>query len=109
MSIVKVLGIYYKATVIKRVWYWCDQYAHSLGHVWLFGTPRTIPHKASLSMRFSRQEYQPGLPFPSPGYLEPRIEPVSLASPVSAGGFFTTEPPGKLTILAQNQKYSSMQ
>ena len=34
-----------------------------------------------------------GLPFPSPGdFPNPRIEPVSLAL---AGGFFTTEPPGK--------------
>ena len=34
-----------------------------------------------------------GLPFPSPGDLpDPGIEPVS---PALAGGFFTTEPPGK--------------
>ena len=34
-----------------------------------------------------------GLPFPSPGHLpDPGIEP---ASPALAGGFFTTEPPGK--------------
>ena len=34
-----------------------------------------------------------GLPFPSPGDLpNPGIEP---ASPALAGGFFTTEPPGK--------------
>ena len=33
------------------------------------------------------------MPFPSPGDLpEPGIEP---ASPALAGGFFTTEPPGK--------------
>ena len=36
------------------------------------------------------------LPFPSPGdLLNPGIKPVSLASPALAGGFFTTEPPGK--------------
>ena len=41
----------------------------------------------------SRQEYWSGLPFPSPGDLpDPGIEPVS---PALAGGFFTTEPPGK--------------
>ena len=40
---------------------------------------------------FSRQEYWSGLPFPTPGDLpDPRMEPGSLASPASAGGFFTT-------------------
>ena len=34
--------------------------------------------------------------FPSPGDLpDPGLEPVSLASPALAGGFFTTEPPGR--------------
>ena len=47
-------------------------------------------------MEFSGQEYLSGLPFPSPGDLPyPGIEPTSLASLVSAGGFFATEPPGK--------------
>ena len=33
---------------------------------------------------------------PLPGDLStPRTEPVSLMSPALAGGFFTTEPPGK--------------
>ena len=50
-------------------------------------------HHCTLSMGSPRQEYCYGLPFPSPGDLpNPRIEPVSLAL---AGGFFTTEPPGK--------------
>ena len=36
------------------------------------------------------------MPFPSPGYLpDPGIEP---ESPALAGGFLTTEPPGKLTL-----------
>ena len=44
-------------------------------------------------MGFSRQEYWTGVPFPSPGDLpDPGIERVS---PALAGGFFTTEPPGK--------------
>ena len=35
----------------------------------------------------------------SPGDLpDPGIEPVSLASPALAGGFFTTTPPGKPTF-----------
>ena len=46
-------------------------------------------------MGFSRQEYWSELPFPPPGELpDPGIE---LESPVSAGRFFTTEPPGKKT------------
>ena len=40
-------------------------------------------------MRFSRQEYWSGLPFPPPGELpDPVIEP-SFLSPALAGGFFT--------------------
>jgi len=47
-------------------------------------------------MGFSRQEYRSGLPFPSPRDLpSTRIKPISLAAPVLAGGFFTTELPGK--------------
>ena len=44
-------------------------------HVQLFVTLWTVAHQVPLSMEFSRQEYQSGQPFPSPGYLpEPRIE-----------------------------------
>ena len=44
-------------------------------------------------MGFFRQEYLSGLPFPSPEDIpDPGTE---LMSPMSAGGFFTTEPPGK--------------
>ena len=43
-------------------------------------TPWTVVCQAPLSMRFSKQEYQSGLPFPSPGYLpDPGIEPGSPA------------------------------
>ena len=42
-------------------------------------------------MRFSRQDYWSGLPFPYPGTLpNPGIEPTSLMSPTLAGRFFTT-------------------
>ena len=61
-----------------------------------FATPWTVAHRASLSMGFSRKEYWIRLPFPSPGHLpHPGIEP---QSPALAGGFFTTEPPGKSYI-----------
>ena len=44
-----------------------------------------------------RQEYRNGLLFPPPGGLpDPGIESESPVSPALAGGFFTTEPPGKL-------------
>ena len=62
-----------------------------LSRVWLFATPQTVTHQASLCMEFSRQEYWSGFPFPTPGDLpNPGTEPMSLASPVLAGGFFTT-------------------
>ena len=49
-------------------------------------TPSTIAHQAPLSMRFSRQEYWSGVPFPSPGDLpDPGKE---LGSPELAGRFF---------------------
>ena len=58
-----------------------------------FATPQTIAHQAPQSMDFSRHEYWSGLPFASAGQLpDPGIKP---ASPALAGGFFTTEPPGK--------------
>ena len=47
-----------------------------------------------LSMGFPRQEYWSGLPFPTPGDLrDSGIKPTT--SLALAGGFFTTEPPGK--------------
>ena len=61
-----------------------------------FVTPWAVAHQALLSMEFYRQEYWTGLPFPSPGDLpDSGIKPAPLASPAMAGGFFTTEPPGK--------------
>ena len=67
----------------------------SLSHVRLIGTPRTVACQAPLSLKFSRQEHWSGLPFPSSGDLpDSGIEPMSLASPALAGGFFTTAPLG---------------
>jgi len=46
------------------------------------------------------------LPFPSPGDLpDPGIEPVF---PALAGGFFTTEPPGKPKVLINSVQFSSV-
>ena len=62
-----------------------------------FVTPWTVTHQASLSMGFPKQEYWSGLPFPPPGDLpDPGMKPIScIALHCIAGGFFTTEPPGK--------------
>ena len=58
-----------------------------------------IAQQAPLSMEFSRQEWS-GLPCPSPGDLpNPGIKPRSPESPALAGGFSTSEPPGKLPIV----------
>ena len=59
-------------------------------HARLFVTLWTVACQAPLSMGFSRQEYQSGLPYPPPEDLpDPGIKPVSLTSPALAGGFFT--------------------
>ena len=45
--------------------------------VWLFVILWTVTCQAPLPMRFHRQEYWSGLPFPSPGHLpNPGIKPV---------------------------------
>ena len=65
----------------------------SLSCVQLFATPRIIAYQAPPSMGFSRQEYQNGLPFPSPGDLpDPGIES---RSPALQADALPSEPPGK--------------
>ena len=60
-----------------------------------FATSWTLAYQVLLSIGFPRQQYWSGLPFPTPGDLpNPGMEPASLAL---AGGFFTTEPLGKLS------------
>ena len=67
-----------------------------LSRVHVFATPWAAARQAPRSMGFSRQEYWNGLSFPSPGGRpNSEFEPESLASPASAGGFFSTEPLGK--------------
>ena len=56
-------------------------------------TSWTVADQAPLSMGFPRQEYWSELPSPPPrDRPDPGIEPTS---PVLAGGFFTSESPGK--------------
>ena len=57
----------------------------------------TVARQAPLSIRFSRQEYWSGLPFPSPGDLpDPGIEPGSLTLRADS---LPSEPPGKPHLL----------
>ena len=63
-----------------------------LSRVRLFATPWTVAYKAPPSVRFSRQEYWSGVPFPSPGDLpDPGIEP---GSPTFQADTLTSELPG---------------
>ena len=68
----------------------------SLSRVWLFATPWTVAHQAPLSMKFSRQEYWSGLPFPSPG--DPPNPGIKLASPALQDDSLPSEPPGSPTM-----------
>ena len=75
--------------------------ASSLSPVQPFATLWTPARQAPLSMRFFRQEYWSKLPFPHPRDLPRlRIEPLSPASPVSTGGFFTAALAGKPSFYA---------
>ena len=66
-------------------------------HVQLFATPWTIAHWASLSMGFSRQEYQNGLPFPPSWDLpDPGIKP---GSPALQADSLLSELPGKTPVV----------
>ena len=59
-----------------------------------FVTPSTVARQAPLSVGFSRQEYQSGLPCPSPGDLpDPGIEP---RFPALLANSLPSEPPRKL-------------
>ena len=74
----------------------------SLSCVRLFVTPWTVAFQAPLSLKFPRQEYWSGLPFPFLGDLpDPGIEP---GSPALAGSFFTTKPLGKSVTVHRGQK-----
>ena len=66
-----------------------------LRHLWLCGPVNCSP-PASLSVEFSRPGYWRSLPFPTSGDLpNSGLKPESLVCPALAGGFFTTQPPGK--------------
>ena len=84
LAVNQTVGLYACALCV------CSVMSNSFATLW------TVASQAHLSMKFSRQEHWSGLPFLPPGDLpHPRIKPTSLTSPASAGGFFTTMPPGK--------------
>ena len=59
-----------------------------------------VARQSPLFMGFSRQEYYSWLPYPPLGDLpDPGIEPASLMSPASAGGFFTTSATSEAHII----------
>ena len=69
----------------------------AISHVQLFATPWTGTHQAPLPMGFSSQEYQNGLPFPSPeDRPNPGIEPTS---PALQAYSLSTELPPKYCII----------
>ena len=72
-----------------------------LSHVRFFATPQTVARKVPLPMEFFRQEYQSGLPFPSPWDLpNPGI---GHGSPALQADSLPSEPTGKLyTMLCIN-------
>ena len=76
-------------------------YIQLLSHVQLFAAPWTVAHLTALSMEFSIQEYQNGVPCLTPGDLpDPKIEPSSLASPELAGIFFLTRATWEAQLLS---------
>ena len=84
------------SSCLQHQWKWNWK---SLSHVRLLATPWTIQ-----PMEFSRSEYWSGLLSPTPGdFLNSGIEPLSFASPLLAGGFFTTVPPGELQKVSMEE------
>ena len=58
-----------------KIWFMKLVCAWSLSQVWLFLTPWTVACQAPLCMKFFRQEYWSGLPFPPGDLPNPGIEP----------------------------------
>jgi len=87
-----------RTSIYKKKWKHRKQNAFmcSLSCVQLFVTTRTVACQAPLSMGFSRQESWSRMPFLTAVDLpDSGIKPMSPVSPVLAGRFFITVPPGK--------------
>ena len=79
----------------------CKCQLHS--HVQLFATAWTVICQAPLSMGFPKQQYWSWLPFPT--LVDVPDLGIKPESPALAGGFFTTEPPGKPSTLKNTIKF----
>ena len=66
----------------------------------------TVTHQTLLSIGFPRQEYWSRCPFPSSGDLP--VPGTESMSPATAGGFITTEPPGKPDSIVNIVSLSAM-
>ena len=62
-GILQARALEWVAISFSNAWKWKVK---SLSRVWPLVTPWTVAYQAPPSMRFSRQEYWSGLPFPSP-------------------------------------------
>ena len=74
--------------------------SNMLSHTQFFAAPWTLDCQVPRSIEFSKRECWSGLPFPTLDLPNPDIEP---ASPVLAGRFFNTEPPGNLLLTNGDQ------
>ena len=92
----KATCIYFQKLVQCILLMMLSLFSH-LSSIQLFWTSWTVAHQALLSMRFPRQEYWSGLPFPTPGDLPD--SGIKFESPALAGEFFTTQPSGRPTSL----------
>ena len=80
-------------------------HAQSLSCVKFFVTLWTIACQAPLYMWLYQQEYWNVSPFPPLGNLpDTGIEPLVLVATALTGGFLTTEPPGKLSLIIRDMK-----
>ena len=71
-----------------------------LTHVQLFAALWTVTRQALLTIKYSRDKYWSGFPFPSPVDLpNPGIKPTSLMFPALTGRFFTTSPTWEAQIM----------
>ena len=79
---------------------------HTCAWLCLFATPWTTACQAPLSTGFSRQVGWAATPSPPGDCLDPGINPEVACASCTAGGLFTTAPPGKprtaLTLFNQN-------
>ena len=92
----------YKPTVIIHSLYLLCRCCLSLQSCPTLCDPTDHSLQVPLSMGFSRQEYQSGLPCPPQGYLpDPGTELASHVISGLAGRFFTAEPPGKPCIYSK--------